>query len=254
MKHLGCFVGLVAIGLSSPGESHAETSRNPYFVAGLKLFADLDYEAAIEQLRKASSFPGNTLDDEVAIDLYLGMAQAGLGRENEADYAFRLALSLSPAAELPSNVSPKVRQWFDRVKRELSLARPAPIARTGVVAVVPQPPPESAAQQAAAAAQMPTADTPFATTRRQMTVGSWVALGAGVALAGGGAFFGVRTLNEEQAAQGSVGYDSWSTHIANARSNAWTANGMYAGAGVSVIVAAIVYLASSSKEKEQERR
>lgn len=95
-----------------------------YLDAAVRLYNAFEFERALEQLGKArASAAGPELD--VTIALYEGMLQLELGRDEQAETAFKSALALEPNASLPTRVSPKVQQLFDRLKTEMSKPPPA---------------------------------------------------------------------------------------------------------------------------------
>jgi hypothetical protein len=73
VRHNRFTLGLVVATTFSGVVAAADLQRNQRLAAGIRLYADLDYEAALEQLRKAKADPANSVQEEVAINFYEGM-------------------------------------------------------------------------------------------------------------------------------------------------------------------------------------
>ncbi|MGI5863752.1 MAG: hypothetical protein ACOX6T_17080 [Myxococcales bacterium] len=117
-----------ALGLTGYGSNDSSTrlqSDNPYLEAGMRLYGDFEYEAALEQLKKASSFAGNTPADEVRIAIYRGLIKSELGDEAGAEVDFKTALAFDPRAELPRGVSPKIKERFEQARAQILASMPA---------------------------------------------------------------------------------------------------------------------------------
>ncbi len=89
-----------------------------YLNAARTLYENLEYEKALEQLRRAKQASGGPEDDEV-ISLYEGIVHADLGNEEQALTAFKTGLSLNVDAKLPLEVSPKVEAVFERARENV---------------------------------------------------------------------------------------------------------------------------------------
>ncbi|RKG67093.1 hypothetical protein D7V88_41265, partial [Corallococcus terminator] len=117
----------------------------PYLDEALKLYNELDYEQALQQLAQGRSV--SAAADDVSLSLYEGLILAELGRADAANEAFSAALKLQPDAELPFLVSPKVQQRFEearqQVKRQLSEMAAPEMAPQPRVVVPPLHPPSS---------------------------------------------------------------------------------------------------------------
>lgn len=127
---LGCLV------LMPPGAGAQEKPsgkvRN-YVLSARRLYEDLEYERALEQLSRAKRF-SRTEADDVLLSLYEGLILADLGKQDGANAAFKAALFLQPDAKLPLKVAPKVQQQFEaartQVQRELAKQEPRqPVAQ-----------------------------------------------------------------------------------------------------------------------------
>ena len=259
MPRVWC-AALVVLSLATAARSSAAPGyQNPYLRAGIKLFLDLEYEGALEQFRKAREMSGNSLDEDVAIDLYEGMAQSELRREDEATRAFKLALSLSPQVILPGRPSPKVRALFDRVKRELaSVAQPPPPPKSGPPVPTatdvpraqheaqqtstPMPIPPSATAEPSSLTETPTSEVTKPAGGGALGVAPWVLLGVGVVLGGGGGYLGYGAMNEHNAAQSSAFQSDVARHNSNAATEALAANVLYVTAGVALAAAVVTFV------------
>ncbi len=93
-----------------------------YLLSASRLYQGLEYERALEQLKRAKSVAVGVSDDAV-IDRYEGIVLFDLGKREEALAAFKEALLLEPDGVLPIKVSPKITEAFEatrvKVKKEL---------------------------------------------------------------------------------------------------------------------------------------
>ncbi|QSQ19376.1 hypothetical protein JY651_29055 [Pyxidicoccus parkwayensis] len=103
----------------------------PYLVSIGRLYEDLEFESALEQLATARRL-SRGLEDDVALSLWEGIIRAEMSRTEQAAAAFKSALFLQPEARLPVKVSPKLARQFESlrqdVKRSLAKGEPAPAA------------------------------------------------------------------------------------------------------------------------------
>jgi hypothetical protein len=108
-----------------PAGARAERSAEvqTYLRSIQRLFEDLEYERALDQIQLARQVPRGA-EDEVSLALYEGIIQCELGKQEQGLAAFKSALLLRPDAKLPVQVAPKVSQLFEsvrqQVKRELA--------------------------------------------------------------------------------------------------------------------------------------
>src|SRR5260370_28649508 len=98
---IGLTIGICLASTLSEGRPDASTPapssfKDRYLTAGLRLFQGLDFEGALEQLNRARGASDLTPDEDITLNLYCGLAQAELGKNEEAKSSFRLAMSLSP--------------------------------------------------------------------------------------------------------------------------------------------------------------
>lgn len=103
-----------------PRAGQAQSPKGPeaFLQAARRLYDDLEYERALEQLSEGRR-SSRGVDDDVRFSLLEGAILADLGREEASDAAFKAALVLQPTAALPVEVSPKVRQRFERLRQEV---------------------------------------------------------------------------------------------------------------------------------------
>jgi tetratricopeptide (TPR) repeat protein len=242
----------------------AEGEFQRYIAEAVRLYDDLEYEQALEQLERASKVP-HGMDEDVALGLYKGIISADLGRWEAAREAFKSALMLKPDARLPLRVSPKVTAAFEaqRAKVQAELARKrtdtpkiaesrpgaempgaVPPVESGQVSqqskspeqvarpdLVPTRPEEPAAQV--------TTGTPWT---RHVPVTSMVLLGAGVAAGGAGTYFGLSSRSQLDEARGAQFRDELVERHGQAQSSARTANILFGTAGLAVAGAVVTWL------------
>ncbi|WP_157232387.1 tetratricopeptide repeat protein [Hyalangium minutum] len=111
----------------------------PEFAAALQLYEQLEYEAALEQLARVRSAAVDT-EVRALTWLYEGIILANLGQTHRSREAFREGIRLQPASVLPIEVSPKVAQLFQDIRKE-EHRRPSPSPSKLVALEAPQPSP-----------------------------------------------------------------------------------------------------------------
>ena len=262
----------VALALSlAPSVSRAQ-SANPYLSAALKLYGDMEYESTLDVLKKAQAAPGNTLDDDVKIRIYLGLVHRELGHDDEAESAFKAALALDPSVALPKQVAPKAEQLFGKAKKDIAKRRPpttttpdkppdptvAKPPPTTTIVVPPQPPPTDPGRTTTAKlvpldnpTPLPSVSHGTSTRTVALAIGVPV-LVIGAGLLGGGVYFGAQASGARSDADlPSVSQVEAKAKFESAQSSATNANLLYGiGAAVAVagVVTVIVALASSSSD------
>ncbi|MCE9673617.1 hypothetical protein LY474_38015 [Myxococcus stipitatus] len=111
-----------------PAHAAASEARK-YILAAARLYKSLEYERALEQLDRARR-AARSVEDDTDIALYEGIVLAELGRWVEANTSFKTGLYLQVDASLPVKVSPKVEEFFEKmradVKRELARVTDTP--------------------------------------------------------------------------------------------------------------------------------
>ncbi|GEN09064.1 hypothetical protein MFU01_41010 [Myxococcus fulvus] len=117
----------LVLGSALPARAQEQGTVRPYVLAATRLYNDLEYEQALEQISRAKRLSKSQTDDAL-LSLYEGVILADLGQATSSDAAFKAALFLQPDAKLPLSVSPKVSERFEllrgQVRRELDAAAP----------------------------------------------------------------------------------------------------------------------------------
>jgi hypothetical protein len=159
-----------------------------YLLSVQRLFEDLEYERALDQINLARRM-AREAEDEVTLSLYEGIILCDLSKQEEGRAAFKAALLLRPDAKLPVQVAPKVEQLFESVRQQV---KTLPIARSQVglekteAAFQPLPRQQSEAVRSAPALEQ--AALPDRGLRRHSRV---PAIAGGVLVAAGGIAWGV---------------------------------------------------------------
>lgn len=233
------------------------------FSQALRLYDNLEYEAALSQLQQARKLPH---DDswEVKVSLYEGAILANLNRWDGARRAFRAALLKDPDAKLLL-LAPKVQKELEatrtRVRKELGLTKghdpkahtPAASPTSGTdsdttapsVAPPPskdrpeQPLPASLVPPTTAAAPQALTPTVEETRRRPVPTVSLVLLGAGVVAGGAGSYLGWTSRRQVDSARVASLQTDAAARLAHARGDARAANFLWGGAGVAIAGAAL---------------
>lgn len=111
--------GAVAVALLWATAASAQSAdAQRYILAASRLYENLEYERALDQLKKARGVSGG-VDDDVNIALYEGIILSDMGKKEEAVAAFREGLYLKPEANLPVKVAPKIAQVFTATKNDV---------------------------------------------------------------------------------------------------------------------------------------
>jgi hypothetical protein len=189
-----------------PSSEDAQPVLRTYLNAALRLYESLEYERALDQIRRARSYT-RSMDDDVAVSLFEGIILADMGRKEDSIAAFRTGLLLRPEAELPVKVSPKVEQDFETVRqgvrRELAtlLEKQQPEQKQPSEQKPAEPgqepspseeqPSRPALDTPAGPAPAVAVSTPAAPRSRTL---SYALMGGGVVAAGAGAYLGVSAL------------------------------------------------------------
>ena len=104
-------LGLVSLLAGAPARAQETSAAREatdferYLAAAVRLYENLEYERALEQLERAKRFSRGA-DDDVLLALYEGVVRADLGEAEAARAAFKTGLLLDPEAKLPVKVSP----------------------------------------------------------------------------------------------------------------------------------------------------
>ncbi|MFZ5470890.1 MAG: hypothetical protein ACOZIN_15800 [Myxococcota bacterium] len=194
---------VVAVGVCSTPAWALSKEVAKYLRAAATLYENLEYEKALKQIERARAKSAGS-EDDTAIALYEGILFSDLGKEERALTAFKTGLSLDPEAKLPLEVSPKVEAVFEKARQNVKKMLEPQLAREKeeeerrraqaererqMAQMTPKPAPELI--QAA----------PSSSVRGY----AWLPAAAGVALAGGGAFFLLQAKgNYDKLIQGTV--------------------------------------------------
>ncbi|WP_164013680.1 hypothetical protein [Pyxidicoccus trucidator] len=111
-------LGFNTLPLAGQAQERGRGRVQDYLLSARRLYDELEYESALEQLSLARRFSGGA-EDDVLLSLYEGVIQADLGKTDAAAAAFKAALLLQPEAKLPVLISPKVKQQFESVRQQV---------------------------------------------------------------------------------------------------------------------------------------
>ncbi|MCU0673735.1 MAG: hypothetical protein MUE69_13165 [Myxococcota bacterium] len=109
--------------------------NNPLIRQGQELYDELRYEEALQVLSAALVRAGNTEAERATTYRLLAFTYLALGRQEEADGAYRSLLALQPDYQVPSDLSPRFREFFTEATQRweadgrpgVSTAPPAPV-------------------------------------------------------------------------------------------------------------------------------
>lgn len=130
----GLFLPLVLLALlvTVPSEASAQEG-NPLIQVGAEQYDELRFEEALQTLSAALVRAGNTEEDLATIYRLLAFTYLALGREEEAAGAYRKLLGIRPSFTPGTDVSPRIRSFFTRVREQWEaegrpgLPPPAPV-------------------------------------------------------------------------------------------------------------------------------
>jgi hypothetical protein len=105
---------VAALILAAPAFADEEDFTR-FLNAAVRLYENLEYERALEQVRNARR-QAVTPDQQASAALYEGIMLSDLNRPDEARAAFKEALLLKPDAAMPIKVSPKVTKDFEETR------------------------------------------------------------------------------------------------------------------------------------------
>jgi tetratricopeptide (TPR) repeat protein len=210
-------------------------AADPQVEKAVTAYDDFEYQKAIGLLQQALK---TNLDaaDRVKARLYLGLSYFTLGNQKEAGEAFRKALEENYQAELPADTSPKIIEFFQKIKASLPAPRKEPEkvvgtetgGGTGVGIVEKKPPPPP--------------------PKRLWT---WVALGAGGTLVAGGAVFAYLASS----AKSDFDKEPWADRAADlkstAESRALTANVLLGTGGAAMVAGLVLFFVEGGKYTAQ---
>src|SRR6187549_2996645 len=101
-------------------------AQSPDLDRAREQYGQMKYDAAMKSLARAITAPGLTRADRAVIYLYTGLCRHQTGDEKGAQSAFREALAIDRALELPAGVGPKAALTFERARAELPPVQVAP--------------------------------------------------------------------------------------------------------------------------------
>jgi hypothetical protein len=90
----------------------AAESKNPFLAKAIEQLRALDERAALVTLAQAQDWAKDAPRELAMVNLYEGLAYAGLNEKVAAEDAFRAALLLDPAVALAPDASPVVLSWW----------------------------------------------------------------------------------------------------------------------------------------------
>ena len=105
----------VALALLATVVVASEEDFQRFLNASVRLYQNLEYERALEQVRNAKK-QAVTPDQQASASLYEGIMLSDLNKPDEARAAFKEALLLKPDAVIPIKVSPKVSKDFEETR------------------------------------------------------------------------------------------------------------------------------------------
>lgn len=251
-----------------PRAARAETEVERHIAEAVRLYEELEYELALEQLERASKVSHGT-EEEVTRFLYMGLISADLGRWAAARAAFRSALMLNPDARLPLRTAPKVAAAFEsqqeKVQAErartrtglLPLAKSRPPAPDRVippeldkVSPLPAEPREQVARPDLVPARPDEASRQLVAERawtRSVPIVSVVLLGVGVAAGGVGTYCGLSSRRQLDEVRGRLFRTEMMGPHAQAQRSATTANILFGTAGMAAAGAVVTWLLIGDK-------
>ncbi|MCC7387022.1 MAG: hypothetical protein IT384_34620 [Deltaproteobacteria bacterium] len=107
-------VSIAGILAAWPGSARADGKRD--LEDGIAFYENLDTERAIERLRAATKAADLGSADRARAFLYLGIVSYEIGRERDADAAWKDAFAIDPKIPAPPGTSPKVIQAMDKLR------------------------------------------------------------------------------------------------------------------------------------------
>jgi tetratricopeptide (TPR) repeat protein len=249
-------LGLLLAG--NPLPALAATDVDRYVAAARRLYDNLEYERALDQIQRARRV-SRGVEQDVTLGLYEGILLADLGRWKDAREAFFTALLLRPDASLPLRVSPKVEREFEaqRTRARDELARlqesptvtPSPVkpGSSSPAVAIAEPPEGSLARDnklvPSSAPQSPAFLPPVVEKpSRPAPVLPLALLGAGVVAGGVGTYFGLSSQSQLDEAYATAGREDALATLEQARGRATTANVLFGTAGLAAAGALVSWL------------
>ncbi|HEY8428115.1 MAG TPA: hypothetical protein VIL20_07065 [Sandaracinaceae bacterium] len=107
---------LASVGLILSASSSALAQRNPLIARGQQEYEELRFEEALQTLSAALVRSGNSRQQQALIYRLLAFTYFALGRAEEAAGAYRSMLPLDPDFVPGEELSPRMREFFGRVR------------------------------------------------------------------------------------------------------------------------------------------
>ena len=114
MRAPALFAIAATLALSAPAFAQRD---NPLIQEGAEQYDELRYEEALQTLSAALVRSGNTRQQQSRIYELLAFTYLSLGREAEAEGAYRSLLGLEPSFQPGAEVSPRFREFFAGVEQ-----------------------------------------------------------------------------------------------------------------------------------------
>jgi tetratricopeptide (TPR) repeat protein len=121
----------------------ASAQGNPLIDRGVAEYEDLRFQEALQTFSAALVRSGNTTDDQVRIYRYLALNYLALQREEEASGAYRALLGLNPDEQPGTDISPRFREFFGRVRAAWEADGRPGTAPAAAVAIQHRSPPQA---------------------------------------------------------------------------------------------------------------
>lgn len=123
---LSLVVGLSALARAPEAEAQRAAQRSggtqSLITTGRQQYDDLQYEEAVQSLSAALIRGVDAPEQERDIFELLGLSYLALSRNEEAEGAFRRLLARVPTHQLAPSLAPRVRSFFDDVRRRWEAA------------------------------------------------------------------------------------------------------------------------------------
>lgn len=110
-------LSISAVDFSLYTSAQAQTSGLDWFQRGIQAYDAGDFQTVITAMQRALQ-PGGQLTQWAQVDAYkyMGIANARLGRNADAENAFRRLCALNPQYELGEAVGPEALNVFNRIR------------------------------------------------------------------------------------------------------------------------------------------
>lgn len=113
----GCLAGAASAG-----------NGNVYLAQAKVFYQGLEFEKCLARLDQASRMPDNSQAELAEVELYNGLCRFNLGKRDDAETNFKLALQLNPDVSLPPGTSPRIAAIFDPLAAKAREDRDAELA------------------------------------------------------------------------------------------------------------------------------